>query len=218
MSDAGGHYFSDTPSAAHRRRSVVLSLPDTHFELATDAGVFAADAVDRGTRTLLLEAPQPPQGSVDLADVGCGYGPIALTLARRSPAATVWAVEVNSRARDLCRSNAAAAGLAERVRVVAPEEVPASLRVAGFWSNPPIRIGKPALHELLAGWFDRLAPGGSAVLVVHKHLGADSLATWIERRGLAVRRIVSRGGFRILEATLASDRAPENDDEPGGSP
>ena len=93
---------------------------------------------------------------------------------------------------------------------MAPEEVPSSLRVAGFWSNPPIRIGKPALHELLEGWFDRLAPGGSAVLVVHKHLGADSLATWIERRGLAVRRIVSRGGFRILEATVTSDDASDN--------
>lgn len=218
MSDAGGHYFSGTPSAAHRRRSVVLSLPDTRFELATDAGVFAADAVDRGTRTLLLEAPHPPQGQVDLADVGCGYGPIALTLARRSPAATVWAVEVNDRARDLCRANAAAAGLAERVRVVAPEEVPPSLRVAGFWSNPPIRIGKPALHELLGSWFDRLAPGGSAVLVVHKHLGADSLAAWIEHRGLAVRRIVSRGGFRILEATVTPDGASDTTTDTGEDP
>ncbi len=218
MSDAGGHYFSETPSAAHRHRSVVLSLPDARFELATDAGVFSAAEVDRGTRTLLLDAPPPPQGRVDLADVGCGYGPIALTLARRSPAATVWAVEVNDRARDLCRANAAAAGLAERVRVVAPEEVPASLRVAGFWSNPPIRVGKPALHELLEGWFARLEPGGSAVLVVHKHLGADSLASWIERRGLAVRRVVSRGGFRILEATVTSGDPSDNTTDTGARP
>lgn len=201
MNDQGGQYFAQEPVAASRPRAVVLSLPDARFEMATDAGVFSGDEVDRGTRTLLLDAPTPPQGPVALADVGCGYGPIALTLARRSPDATIWAVDVNARARDLCRLNAEAAGFADRVRVVAPDEVPDDLTIAGFWSNPPIRIGKAALHELLDGWFARLAPGGEAVLVVHKHLGADSLTSWIGGRGLDVERLVSRGGYRILRAT-----------------
>ena len=113
MSDQGGQYFTSEPDATHRPRTVVLSLPDARFELATDAGVFSGDGVDRGTRTLLLEAPAPPQGPVALADVGCGYGPIALTLARRSPDATVWAVDVNARARDLCRANAIPLKLAD---------------------------------------------------------------------------------------------------------
>jgi len=214
MSDQGGQYFTSEPDATHRPRTVVLSLPDARFELATDAGVFSGDGVDRGTRTLLLEAPAPPQGPVALADVGCGYGPIALTLARRSPDATVWAVDVNARARDLCRANAEAAGFAERVRVVAPDEVPDDLVLAGFWSNPPIRIGKAQLHDLLGGWFARLGPGGEAMLVVHKHLGADSLATWIADEGLAVDRLVSRGGYRILRAVRPGP--PKND--PGVEP
>jgi 16S rRNA (guanine1207-N2)-methyltransferase len=205
MSDPGEHYFSDAPAAAHQVRSIVLSLPDARFELTADAGVFAASEIDRGTRTLLLEAPAPPPGTVDLADVGSGYGPIALTLARRAPDATVWAVETNARARALCRANAAAAGFEDRIRVVAPDALPADLRVAGFWSNPPIRIGKAAMHELLDGWFSRLVPGGTAILVVHKHLGADSLATWIGTRGLDVKRLVSRGGYRILAATTPPD-------------
>lgn len=207
MNDQGGQYFSTDPAAAHRLRTVVLSLPDARFELATDAGVFSGDDVDRGTRTLLLDAPAPPQGAVALADVGCGYGPIALTLARRSPDATIWAIDVNARARELCRANADAAGFADRVRVVAPDDVPEDLTIAGFWTNPPIRIGKAPLHALLDGWFARLSPGGEAMLVVHKHLGADSLTTWITTQGLDVERVVSRGGYRILRATKP-DRPP----------
>lgn len=201
MIEQGGHYFSEEPVVPAHPRRVVLTLPDARFELATDSGVFSGDAVDRGTRTLLLDAPAPPQGAIALADVGCGYGPIALTLARRSPAATIWAIDVNSRARELCRANAEAAGFGDRIRVVSPDDVPDDLTIAGFWSNPPIRVGKTVLHDLLGTWFDRLVPGGDAVLVVHKHLGADSLATWIAQRGFAVERLVSRAGFRVLQAT-----------------
>ena len=85
---------------------------------------------------------------MDLMDLGCGYGPIACTLATRNPEATVWAIDVNERARDLCRTNALAAGL-DGVRVTTPDEVPDGLSLAGLWSNPPIRIGKKALHDLL---------------------------------------------------------------------
>jgi 16S rRNA (guanine1207-N2)-methyltransferase len=168
------------------------------MSLTTDAGVFAGDRVDPGTKLLLLEAPRPsPDG--DLLDLGCGYGPIAITLALRSPAATVWAVDVNERARELTTANAESAGVGARVRVVRPEEVPDDVRFSTVWSNPPIRIGKQALHELLTTWLDRLTPDGSAVLVVQKHLGSDSLAKWMQERGHPVQRLVSRGGYRLLE-------------------
>ena len=124
-------------------------------------------------------------------DLGCGYGPIACTLAARSPGATVWAVDVNRRALDLCRANAAALDLAN-VRVVAPDEVRADLVVDLLWSNPPIRIGKAALHDLLTTWLGRLSPAGAAVLVVHKHLGADSLQRWLDDAGWATARLGSR--------------------------
>ncbi len=190
------HYFSDAPTVASSPVKVTLALPDVRFELLSDRGVFSAAHVDPGTKLLLLEAPAPPS-SGSLLDLGCGYGPVALTLASRSPGATVWAIDVNERARDLTSANAAAAGLA--VRVVAPGDVPDHERFAVIWSNPPIRIGKTALHELLVTWLDRLEPSGHAYLVVQKHLGADSLAAWLVGRGHVVRRVRSRMGYRILE-------------------
>lgn len=191
-------YFEPDPAVTSRRRTIELVLPDTTLRLQTDRGVFAATAVDPGTKLLLLEAGRPPEGAVDLLDLGCGYGPIALTLARRAPQATVWAVDVNRRALALCRANATANGITN-VQVVEPDAVPADVRFAGIWSNPPIRIGKPALHDLLHTWLGRLGGGGRAWLVVQKHLGSDSLARWLGDGGWTVTRRASRSGYRVLE-------------------
>jgi len=195
-----GHYFSGDPSAASRRGTVRLTLPDRTLELVTDRGVFSPDRIDPGTKLLLMELPELPAGPI--VDVGCGYGPIACTVAERHPDHEVWAVDVNRRARDLTAENAERLGL--RVRVAAPDEVPGDLRVAAVVSNPPIRIGKAALHELLATWLDRLVPGGRAWLVVNKHLGADSLAAWLTARGHEVERLRSRQGYRILSVGPAA--------------
>lgn len=196
MPDPAGHYFDAAPAAASRPRTVRLDLPDRSLTLATDRGVFSADQVDAGTKYLLLEAPDPPTAGT-FVDLGCGYGPIACTLAARAPAATVWAVDVNERALALCRANAEHNGL-PNVRTVAPPAVPADLAVDLLWSNPPIRIGKPALRALLAGWLGRLRPTGRAVLVVQKHLGADSLQRWLVEEGWDCERIGSRTGYRLL--------------------
>ncbi len=196
MSGAG-HYFDPRPTSRSSPGRVRLALPDMTLDLAVDRGVFSSTRVDPGTRLLLTQAPPPPASGV-MVDLGCGYGPIACTLARRCPQATIWAVDVNARARTLCAANAAAAGAAN-VRVVAPHEVPAGLHVDVIWSNPPVRIGKAALHELLAGWLGRLVPGGAAVLVVHRHLGSDSLARWLTEQGWTVGRLTSRAGYRLVE-------------------
>lgn len=177
----------------------MIDLAGAPVELATDRGVFSPDHLDPGTAFLLERAPAPPAEG-DLLDLGCGYGPIAVALARRVPAATIWAADVNERARDLCRRNAAAQGC-PNVRVVAPDEVPPDVRFAAIWSNPPIRIGKAALHALLAQWLDRLEPDGRATLVVSRNLGADSLHRWLEQRGHGVERIGSRRGYRLLLVT-----------------
>ncbi|HEX8803713.1 MAG TPA: methyltransferase [Acidimicrobiales bacterium] len=193
------HYFSPSPGTPSRPGTVRLDLPDLSLTLRTDRGVFSAGRVDPGTKVLLGAVPPPPDAG-DLADVGCGYGPVALALARRAPGATVWAVDVNERALELTRANAADAGLAN-VRVAHPDDVPADLRVAALWSNPPVRVGKAALHDLLAGWLGRLVPGGRAHLVVQRHLGADSLQRWLAGEGWVVRRVASRLGYRVLEVT-----------------
>jgi 16S rRNA (guanine1207-N2)-methyltransferase len=192
-----GHYFDADPAAVSRPGRVRLKLRDGAVELATDRGVFAAGKPDAGTLVLLEVAPPPPQNG-DLLDLGCGYGAIAVTLARRAPAATVWAVDVNHRALELAGTNAAHLGLAN-VRTALPPDVPPAIRFTEIWSNPPIRIGKAALHQLLVTWLDRLLPSGRAWLVVQKHLGSDSLVGWLSREGFTATRRASRHGYRVLE-------------------
>ena len=195
------HYFSGSPDVASQPAVVRLDLPDVSFDLQADRGVFSSGRVDPGTKVLLLEAPPPPPVG-DLLDLGCGYGPIALTLASRSPGATVWAVDVNDRALGLTQANAAAAGLAN-VRVAEPDAVPSDIRFRAVWSNPPVRVGKAALHDLLSRWLDRLTDDGRAVLVVQKHLGSDSLHRWLEQQGWQVTRRASRMAYRVLDVTPA---------------
>jgi 16S rRNA (guanine1207-N2)-methyltransferase len=195
---SSSHYFDPEPSSGSEVSSIELVLPDLALTLSTDRGVFARDRVDTGTKLLLLDGPEPEPDDQVLVDLGAGYGPIACTLAARNPQAVVWAVEVNARARELCAANARAAGLAN-VRVVGPADVPDELAVDRIWSNPPIRIGKPALHELLTAWLGRLRAAGSAHLVVQKHLGADSLHRWLSEAGWVVDRRGSRKGFRLLD-------------------
>ena len=206
-------YFSPTPGAAHRPRQVTLALPDLTATLATDAGVFSPDRVDAGTRLLLLEAP-PMDDATTVLDLGCGYGAMAVTAAHRAPAATVWAVDTNERAIDLCRANAEAGGVGDRVHALA---VPADDPLAGVpddvafdvvWSNPPIRVGKAVLHALLLAGLDRLAPEGHAVLVVHKHLGSDSLQRWLVDQGFPTERLVSRQGYRLLRVLPRTEASP----------
>ncbi len=198
--ESGQHYFSDQPATASAPTTAEVVLPDLAFEYTTDRGVFAHGRLDTGTALLLRLGPPLPRHGV-LLDLGCGAGPIALTLARRAPEATVWAVDVNGRARELCAENARRLGLSNVV-VAAPDEVPADQHFAAIWSNPPIRIGKDALHELLQRWLGRLADGAQAALVVQKHLGADSLQKWLRNEGFAVERTASKSGYRLLVAGL----------------
>jgi 16S rRNA G1207 methylase RsmC len=217
-----GHYFDPSPSVASRPSTVELKLPEWNVELRVDRGVFAAGGVDPGTVELLRatagaggvgDAGAGSGGAADLLDVGCGYGPIACVLAHRHPDRTVWAVDVNDRALDLTRANATDLGLVN-VKAVYPHDVPAGLTFGGIWSNPPIRVGKAALHEILLTWLPRLEPGGAAWLVVQRHLGADSLSAWLGEQGFAVRRAGSKRGYRIIRVTRGG--GPGGGTEAGG--
>jgi 16S rRNA (guanine1207-N2)-methyltransferase len=161
--------------------------------------VFSADRLDPGTAVLLRKAAPPaPDLTGHLLDLGCGYGPIACVLATAAPRATVWAVDVNARARELAAANAAALGVADRVRVTAPDRVPAEIRFAQIWSNPPVRVGKPELHAMLRRWLPRLRPDGVAWLVVARNLGGDSLQQWLIAQGWPATRHASQKGYRVL--------------------
>jgi 16S rRNA (guanine1207-N2)-methyltransferase len=193
------HYFEARPQAPSERRTVELVLPDLTVPLVTDRAVFSGDRVDPGTRHLLLDVPPPPPGTRHALDLGCGYGPVAVTLAHRAPGAMVWAVDVNERAVELCRTNAPPTVGASVVTDERPfGDVPDHVELDLIWSNPPVRIGKPALHALLARWLDRLAPTGRAWLVVQKHLGSDTLQHWLDGQGWHSERVSSRAGYRLL--------------------
>ena len=193
----GEHYFSAQPAGEIRERTITVVLQGETFELTTANGIFSPEHLDMGTAVLLATVP-PPAMEGDLLDLGCGWGPIAIALARRAPDASVWAVDVNERALTLAAANARVAGV--EVKTAYPHDIPPDVRFATIWSNPPIRIGKRALHELLETWLPRLAAGGTAWLVVAKHLGGDSLQQWIAEAfpDLDVRRAATDKGFRVL--------------------
>lgn len=193
------HYFSST-GAEYSAEPIRVRLAGSERTLEAPRGVFSNDGLDVGTRVLLDVVPEPP-ATGNLLDIGCGWGPLTLDLALSSPGATVWAVDVNPLALEATRRNARALSLSN-VNCAAPEDIPADLRFDTIWSNPPIRIGKAALHELLTYWLGRLTAEGEAYLVVQKHLGADSLLRWLnEQPELEAERADSKKTFRILRVT-----------------
>ena len=196
---ASEHYFSSTPDSELKLRQIHVQLAGQFYELTTSNAIFSPDRIDVGTQVLLAHSPAAPPGG-NLLDLGCGWGPIALTLALQSPHATVWAVDVNERALDMVRRNASALGL-DNVNAVTPEDVPPGLEFTSIRSNPPIRVGKDQLHNMLELWIPRLEAGSDAWLVVQKNLGSDSLHRWLEATlpaEFSTIRAATNKGYRVL--------------------
>jgi len=195
---SGEHYFSEQPVGEFKTKTIFTSINGERVELFTAGSTFSPDHMDTGTAILLEHSENAPD-SGNLLDLGCGWGPIALTLAAARPESTVWAVDVNERALELTRMNAEKLGLSN-VRTALPAEVPDDIRFSGIWSNPPIRVGKQALHEILDQWLPKLEVGCDAYLVVSKDLGADTLLKWLQTNfeNLASERVDTAKGFRIL--------------------
>jgi 16S rRNA (guanine1207-N2)-methyltransferase len=193
------HYFSSTPSGELKLRQITVTLAGRSVTVITAGGVVSPERIDAGTGVLLSHIPAPPPGG-HLLDLGCGWGPVALTLALESPHATVWAVDVNERALDLVRRNADSLGLTN-INARLPEDVPADVEFTTIWSNPPIRVGKNELHDMLRKWLPRLEPGSDGWLVVQRNLGSDSLHRWLQAelpQDFAVLRAATHKGYRVL--------------------
>jgi 16S rRNA G1207 methylase RsmC len=196
------HYFSPEPSAPAHPATVEFSVAGRDYALAAASGVFSAGRLDPGTAVLLRKAGLPTTATVGpLLDLGCGYGPIACVLATEAPAATVYAIDVNARARELTAANAASLGFADRLRVFDPDEMPGDVTFAEIWTNPPTHIGKAGLHEMMERWLPRLTPDGVAWVVINRNLGGDSLHAWLVSLGWQVGRVASQRGFRVLRVT-----------------
>jgi 16S rRNA G1207 methylase RsmC len=194
MSEEQEHYFTADPSVPFERIPLTAEVWDRELDLVSGSGVFAQGRLDIGTSVLFRETEPPAPGRI--LDLGCGYGVIGLAIAAHVPEADVTGVDVNERALLLASENAASLGLTN-YRATTPDG--AAGEFDEIWSNPPIRIGKQALHELLLTWLPRLRPGGRAVMVVGKNLGADSLQRWLTEQGYPTSRLASAKGFRVLE-------------------
>ena len=197
------HYFSADPSVPFERQRFTAELWGNELTLDTGSGVFSRGHLDHATAVLFRELEPPAQGQ--FLDLGCGYGVIGLAVAAAAPGTVVTGVDVNERALLLANENAEALGVSDRFTASLPDAVPTEERYDEIWSNPPIRIGKAALHDLLLTWLPRLVPGGRAVLVVGKNLGADSLQRWLGEQGWPTERLASAKGFRVLEVRRAAD-------------
>lgn len=193
------HYFDANPQTPSKEKSIEVQLAERTVKVVTDSGVFSSAGIDKGTQILLKHSALSPQEGT-VMDLGAGWGSISIELALANPVLNVLAVEVNSRALELIEKNKKSLEI-QNMQTVALEEVPSD-SVDQIWSNPPIRIGKVALHKLLVEAFSKLKPGGEAFLVVQKHLGSDSLARWLEQdQGLTVQRIDNSKGFRVFRVT-----------------
>lgn len=196
------HYFSNEPLGEFRAKTIEVTLAGNRVSVETAGSIFSPDHVDTGTAVLLELLDEAPAIG-DVLDIGCGWGPIALSLAMSRPHVTVWAVDVNERALELTRRNAEKLGLTN-VKVCQPDQVPKDLKFAGIWSNPPIRVGKEVLHDILTAWLPRLASGAEGYLVVQKNLGADSLLRWLQdalpKKFVSLRLETSKS-FRVIRVT-----------------
>jgi len=200
------HYFTADPAVVAQRGEIEFSAAGRDYRLAVASGVFSAGRLDPGTAVLLRKGDLPTGATTGVfLDLGCGYGPIAAVLASEAPQALVYAVDVNSRARELTAENAAALGLGARIRVAAPGDVPGDVVFDQVWSNPPTHVGKAGLHALMDLWLPRLAPHGVAWLVINRHLGGDSLHAWLVEQDWAVERIASQKGYRVLRVARKTD-------------
>ena len=204
MTDRDSTHYFDVDDEDLRRigsapREVTWHAHGATLTALSDRAVFSHGRLDKATAVLFELAPQPPNHGTFL-DIGCGWGAIALTMAKLAPSAQVYAIDINPRAVELTRSNAASAGF-DNVRTMHPDAVHPGLTFDLIWSNPPIKVGKNELHGMLSRWLARLDAGGTAILVVNKNLGSDSLQKWLNEKGHPTVRLASRQGFRLLRVS-----------------
>ncbi len=198
------HYFSSQPAAASREQRVRVEVRGLVLDLWTDAGVFSAGHVDRGSLLLARELQLRP--GMRVLDWGAGYGFLGLVAAQLCPECQVTLVEINQRAAALAERNARELRL-PNVRIIAgaaPEAL-GDERYEAIISNPPLRAGRQAVETLIADAATRLTPGGELWLVIPTNKGAKRYLQYMAERFAATRTVSITGGFRVLWARTADD-------------
>jgi 16S rRNA (guanine1207-N2)-methyltransferase len=198
MSD---HYFSENPLSKSEPIKWTYQLRNHSFTFLTDTGVFSKKEVDFGSR-LLIETFVEPEVKGDILDIGCGYGPIGLALAKTNPDRTVYMVDVNKRALSLAEQNASLNRVNNVVVMESNlyENVP-HYKFAAIVTNPPIRAGKKVVHQILEDSFHLLEKKGSLWVVIQKKQGAPSAQKKLESIFEEVEVVKRDKGYYILKAT-----------------
>ena len=190
------HYYTVHPASAHDLRTCTVDVLGVQSQFTTYAGVFSRDGLDTGTRAL-LEALPPLHGRV--LDLGCVWGPVGVTLARKYPEAELVMTDVNQRAVDLSVRNLAANGA--RAAVCQGDGFE---NVSGNFdfviTNPPIRAGKAAIYGMFADARDRLNPGGQLYIVIRKQQGAPSALKYLREQFTGSEVVARESGFWVIRA------------------
>ena len=191
------HYYSHTPVSAHHERLIETKLLGHEMRFNTDSGVFSRDDVDPGSR-LLIESAGPLSGRV--LDLGCGWGPVGLSLALENPKADFLMADVNERAVELTERNRRLNGVLN-ARVI---ESDAFESIEGQFehilTNPPIRAGKAVIYGMFDESFSRLTPGGDLTIVIRKQQGAPSAKKHLEETFGNAEIIARGGGYWIIRS------------------
>lgn len=192
------HYYTRTPQSASRPAECSFTYRGIDLVFETDAGVFSRGEVDTGTRLLLEALPEEMHG--EILDLGCGWGVIGISIARKWPGTQVTMADINTRALDLSRKNAER----NRAEVICAEsdgmEALADRNFDAVVTNPPIRAGKQVIYKMFADAAHRLKPGGALYLVIRKQQGAESCIRYLETIYAKVEKLDKSGGFWVLKA------------------
>jgi 16S rRNA (guanine1207-N2)-methyltransferase len=196
-------YFDESPNVKSKPVTFSKNICGFDFEFKSDSGVFSRGTLDKASEILIKEFDENySQVPTNVVDVGCGYGPLICFVGKKFEHASLVGVEPNLRARELCAYNYQKNLGDSRLSIISPEEINVDTTFDLIISNPPIRVGKKALYELLKFWSTKLSDNGQMWLVMSKHLGADSCAKFLESDcNMVVTRIASKKGFRVLKCS-----------------
>jgi 16S rRNA (guanine1207-N2)-methyltransferase len=194
------HYYSAKPESKHEDRNIEAELRGNQFTFQTDAGVFSKKGIDFGSRLLIETVDLSSINS--LLDLGCGYGPVGVSLAKASPSLRVTMVDINERATQLAQENA------RRNRVESQIEIKVSdgfqqlegQKFDAILCNPPIRVGKAFVFELFAASKDYLTASGCLWIVIRKQQGAATAKAELARLFSSVEQVTQKKGYCIFAA------------------
>ncbi|QBK24917.1 class I SAM-dependent methyltransferase [Ureibacillus thermophilus] len=194
------HYYSKKPQTESKPQQWRYVLLGHSLLFETDSGVFSKNEVDFGSR-LLIETFQMPEVDGAVLDVGCGYGPIGLAIAKQYPERTVFMMDINERAVQLAKKNAEMNGI-QNVRIYESDgvSVDGDVQVAAVLTNPPIRAGKETVFKIYDGAFRYLCVGGELWVVIQKKQGAPSTLKYLEEKFRSVEIMEKKKGYWIIKA------------------